>query len=148
VFEGMTHTIKGRIKDRLRIKNDDWLLVILQRFKVFVLVDFAWIFFKASSFRVAIDYIRRMFFVNLLPIVDGSILNYGLDLFGLTVVFISLIVFYIGQSFRRRGRAYTLVCAAHPIFQWIGYMIAVLCVVCLGIYGSGGATISFNYFMF
>ena len=144
----ITRKVRRKIQKVLRIDENDQMLIWAQRLIVFVLVDFAWVFFKSTSLNAAINYIQRMFTTDVVVLLNGGIVNYGLDLFSIFVVLFALFFFYVGQKLRYKNDVFSLINSSSPIFQWGLFIVAIMAVVCFGIYGSGDKVIPFNYFMF
>ena len=116
----------------------------------FILVDFAWIFFRASTAREAIAVIKSIFTVyNPWILFNGGLLECGLDIwnFGLMLIGIGIILFsdiclVKGISIRER------------IFRQDGWFIcvftalAVAAILTFGIWGPGYNEAEFIYFQF
>jgi len=60
IVELWTARLRERIARALRLDSVPRLRAALQTFSVFLLVSFAWIFFRAPSLAAALDYIRRI----------------------------------------------------------------------------------------
>ena len=144
----LTKGCRGRIRTRLGIADTDIGYIWFQRICVFIMVDFAWIFFRASSYTDAVSFIKRMGVINLSPLVNGDLLSFGLTIYDWIVVLAALVIFCIGQTYRRRLTAYRSIGSCAVVFRWILYIAAVFVVIWFGVYGSGGQVMPFNYFMF
>ena len=149
IGEGMTCGMRRRIRLLFRIEEDDIVLIWGQRLLVFVLVDFAWIFFRSSSLKAAINYIHRMFIFNTFSVLKiFSDLSYGLNMYDWIIVVISISFFLIGQTARRKIDCFSTIDSFSSIYKWGCYGFAFLYITFFGVYGSGGQVIPFNYFMF
>ena len=105
----------------------------------FVIVDFAWLFFRAGSMDDAMEMIKCM--GDFVPKV--SVYNLGLSSYDWTILLWSILVLFIVDYHRAKGirlmkdREGGFVCA-----------LAVLAIVFFGVYGSGYDVGQFIYFQF
>ena len=105
----------------------------------FVIVDFAWLFFRAGSMDDAMEMIKCM--GDFVPKV--SVYNLGLSSYDWTILLWSILVLFIVDYHRAKGirlmkdRGGGFVCA-----------LAVLAIVFFGVYGSGYDVGQFIYFQF
>ncbi|MCQ2520978.1 MAG: MBOAT family protein [Lachnospiraceae bacterium] len=115
----------------------------------FLLVDFAWIFFRAASIKEACGIIKSIFTTfNPWVLTDGSIYTCGLGHYHFTLVIIGLFILGIADFCKLKG-----ICIREKIIKlelpvrWTIYILAFLGIMIFGFY-SEGAGISFIYFQF
>ena len=123
---------------------------ILHTFRTFLLIDFAWIFFRSDSITQAIRMIKNMVY-DFRPwiLFDGSLYSCGLGarefgvmLLGIFVLILSDIVFYRGVRLGEIIEMQPLWC------RWIVYIAGILSIVIFGVWGSGYDAANFIYFQF
>ena len=77
------------------VKTDSFSFKFGQIFITFLLVSFAWVFFRADSVDSAFDFIFRMFTqIDLWSFFNGSLYTLGLDVTEMHILFISLLVVF------------------------------------------------------
>lgn len=140
--------IKSKIIDIFKIKDDVFSFRILQMLINFALVDFAWIFFRASSFRAAIMLIKNMFYFNPWIFYSGDIYKLGLDAGDFKVAIFGMIIVLI-VDFIATTKGVRIELSKQNIgFRWAIYLTAIVIVLIFGVYGPGYSKQQFIYFQF
>ncbi|MEG0271294.1 MAG: MBOAT family O-acyltransferase [Clostridia bacterium] len=123
---------------------------ILRMIFTFLLVNFAWIFFRAPSLRTALSYVKRMFSVwNPWVLVNGSLYKMGLNQANFTLVLIAMgILFWVSVCQYRGIDLRERLLSQGLAFRWIVYLLCIFFVLIFGIYGPGYSAASFIYFQF
>ena len=137
-------------KKALRIAENSFGLRLFQSIVTFILVDFTWIFFRASTVRNAFGIIRNSFTCwNPWVLFDGTLYTLGLSqvefhvlLFAIGVLFIVDLLHYNGISIRNGILRQPL-----PV-RWTVYILGSLFVLIYGMYGPAYHAASFIYFQF
>ncbi len=122
---------------------------LLQGIVTFSLVDFAWIFFRASNMKEAFEIIGSMFSIhNPWILWDGSLYQLGLNQHNFTLMLLAIGILACVDYMKQRGY-----CIRNVILQqdtwcrWLCYLVGIFTVVILGRYGASyGST--FIYFQF
>ena len=118
----------------------------LQVLMTFLLVDFAWIFFRSESLSAAFIFIRRMFGAfNPWVLIDGSLLALGLDGYDFWVLALSVILLLAVALMQRRFPLRERLSREALPLRWALYLAAILAVVLLGVYGVGYSASDFIY---
>ena len=116
----------------------------------FVLVDFAWIFFRASGYHESIAIVKSMFsYKNPWILLDGSLYTCGLDHKNFLLMMISIMVLLMADIFKRRGIRVRNVIAQQD--YWCRYLVmifAICFILIFGVWGSGYDASGFIYFQF
>lgn len=99
IFQAASDALTPKLDDvkrRLRVHTESASYTIGRIIATFLLVDFAWIFFRAESVGIAVDFIRRIF-CNFNPwtLFDGSLLKLGLDQVEMNVLSISMLILVV-----------------------------------------------------
>ncbi|MDR2457051.1 MAG: MBOAT family protein [Clostridiales Family XIII bacterium] len=142
---------KRLLEKKFAIRTCTFSYKLWQAILTFSLVSFAWIFFRADSLNIAINYIQRMFSVfDVWVLFDGSIYDIALDRREFLILFIAIIIMLVVDIYKRVtnqsiGRFLNR--------QWFPfritiYIVAVLLIYIFGIYGSSFEASSFIYFKF
>lgn len=140
--------IRDFIVNKFRIKRGSLYHKLYQVTTVFVLVSFAWIFFRATSFSQAIHMIKSMFVFNPWVLFDGSLYDLGLDQKDFMIGIIAIIVLLVVDLIRRNNKLRLNFSRKNVVIRW-GMYIAILYVIMIfGVYGPGYEAQQFIYFQF
>jgi len=145
-------TLKGREKlaKRLRINRKSAINKTAQTLFTFLLVSFAWIFFKAESINQAFMIIRSIFTLEGTSAADAWIFtdsSVGLDRLDLATMLITLIV-YLVVEFAQQKHNLLVVINSRPLWQrWIIYYVLFFAITIFGFYGET-TVVDFVYFQF
>lgn len=122
----------------------------MQIITTYILVNFAWIFFRAPGIRSALGIVKRMFSIwNPWILTDGTLYDLGLSIgsFRLGISSIALLFLvsiaqykgiHIREGLERQGF----------IFRWLIYLSLIFSIIIFGIYGPGYSASQFIYFQF
>ena len=123
---------------------------LFQRFVTFVLVCFAWIFFRSANMTQA-NLIIGKIFTDFEPwsIYGGGLTSMGLDGANLVVLAVSLAILCFVSIWEHRGVPVVKKIEGMHIFaRWPIYYGLLFAVLIFGIYGPGFAASQFIYFQF
>jgi len=142
---------KQRLLDLGRVKTDTFSYKLLECIVTFVLVDTAWIFFRAGSLRASVFYIGRIF-TNFDPwtLFDGSVYTLGLSSPEFLVAVVSLLILFLVDRIRyRRSMQIDEYLNTQSLWlRWFVYIFLFCCILIFGIYGSAYDATEFIYFQF
>ncbi len=150
VMGQITKPFKIRITDLLGIDREAASYKLGQMLVTYLLVNFAWIFFRAPGFTAAKGIIKNMFSIwNPWILTDGSLYTLGLTPGSFWVGIVSILLllgvsiaqyrgFRIRESFARQGL----------IFRWTLTLGLLFSIIIFGIYGPGYSESQFIYFQF
>lgn len=134
-----------------RVKVNVFSYKLLKRLAVFVVVDIAWIFFRASDLKHAVGYIWKMF-TKPDPWVcfDKSLYQLGLDMTELHILGAALLVLLVVDyvQYRRRLRIDEILAEQNLWFRWVVVMALFSVTWIYGIYGPAFDSSQFIYFQF
>lgn len=136
---------------KFSIKTDCFSWKLLQTMTTFVLVTFAWIFFRSDSLTDALQYIQRIF-VKPTPWLwfNGGIYNLGLDRVEINILIFSLVILFL-VDFIRYFRQQTIDAFLFEQNLWFEWFTIILLIVMIFVYGEYGPTFDaqqFIYFQF
>lgn len=141
---------RDKLATILRLNRESFGHKLLHIIGTFILVDFAWIFFRAEGFKNAIGIIQSMISVkNPWVLFDGSIYHCGLDIknFWLMVVGIGILLtadFCKCKKIRISER----ILQQDYWFRWIFIVFAITVILTFGIWGPNYNESNFIYFQF
>ena len=122
---------------------------LLQTGTTFILVNFAWIFFRAPGAKAALKMIKSMFSVwNPWIFFDGSLYSLGLDQKEFSILFISIIILFAVSCLQQKISIRAALAKQDLWFRWCIYYAALFAVLIFGIYGIGFDASQFIYFQF
>ena len=141
----------SKIADKLKIRTECASWKLLRIAVTFVLVTFAWIFFRASSVAEAFDYIRRIV-SRPTPWVlfDGGLLNIGLSGLELNILVIGLVMLFAVDMIRIRKnlKIDELLFSQNMYFEWGFIILLIVMIFVFGEYGYAFDAQQFIYFQF
>ena len=145
-----TQHIRYKVVNILQLNKNTFGHKLLQMFITFFLVDFAWIFFRANNLSDALGIIKSMFLIHNPQIFfDGAIFNCGLDSKNFGVMIISILILIIADIFKYKGiRIRKEILAQDWWFRWSVYIVSIVFILVVGIWGSGYDQAGFIYFQF
>jgi len=116
----------------------------------FVLVDFAWIFFRADRFREAIDIIKSMIRVNNPWVLfDGSLYSCGLDGKNFRLMILAMVILLFADICKTKGVVIRKVVVAQDYwFRWVFIAVTIAVILAFGIWGPSYNQANFIYFQF
>lgn len=150
VIGQITKPWKAKIFDKLGINRSNFSFQLGQGLSTFILVNFAWIFFRAPTYQDAIGIIHQMTIKwNPIIFVDGSLWLLGLSQKSLTLALIAMVILacvsiseYKGVSVQDRF------IKQGEFFQGIVLISLIFAIMVFGIYGPGYDESQFIYFQF
>lgn len=122
---------------------------LLQTAGTFLLVSFAWIFFRAESFEKAWEVIRCMGGVTLWQLTDGTLLQLGLDGANWALLVCSVLLLLVRDLCVRRGISLRRVILQQELWlRWMLYIGVILLILVCGVWGPGYDAATFIYSQF
>lgn len=139
--------VKGKLIKGFNIRTKEFNYKLLQVITTFILVDFAWIFFRANTYSDAITLIKNMFYFNPWIFIDKSIYSLGLDSKEFFLAVISIII-VLAMNLLQRKRDLTLQFSKQNlVFRWLIYVTAIIAILIFGVFAGYDAQ-QFIYFQF
>ncbi len=116
----------------------------------FVLVDFAWIFFRASTYQEGVEIIRTMLGTyNPWIFVDGSLYNCGLDVRNFWLMMAGIALLFAADCCKKKGIIVRQAIIAQDVWvRWIVIAFSVSAILTFGVWGPNYDAASFIYFQF
>ncbi len=123
---------------------------IIQVVITFILVCFAWIFFRASNIASAMFILRKLF-LDFRPwlLLDGGMLEMGLTVQDLTVLFASIAILLFADNLKyKKIGANKAILDMHIVLKYIVILSLLFATLVFGVYGAGYTSSQFIYFQF
>ncbi len=116
----------------------------------FVLVDFAWLFFRADNMTVALQMLDSVWHAdNLHIIADGSLYRLGLEWKSYMIMMLSIVVLLVVDCLKYCGISVRQFIYKQELwFRWMVYIAGVLIILIFGMWGAGYNEQGFIYFQF
>lgn len=115
----------------------------------FLLVSFAWIFFRASSTNEALRFIRQMIYWNPKILTDGTLSCYGLDVYDWIVVLVAVSIAVMIEVIQIKGISIYNILQNHTIVvRWSVYLATIIALIVFGKYGAKYDASNFIYYQF
>ena len=147
VFEKATSKTRLKNLNRVGLSLSNLTGKLVFMTTTFVIVCFAWIFFRANSFSEATLLIKNTFVNNYIVFFNDKIYELGLKENEFKILFISILIL-IGFEILQKRRNFTRILSFQPlIFRWSFYVVSVIILIIFGIYGDND-TSEFIYFQF
>ena len=141
--------IRDALAQRLHIDRARGSHRALQILVTFLLVSFAWIFFRADSFSQAVQIIRCMKGAEIWSLTDGSLIALGLDTMNWVLLAAGLVFLFVRDLCVHRGISLRVQLQKQGIWlRWLLYIGAVLLILVCGIWGPGYDASTFIYSQF
>jgi len=152
IVEDLLIRLKAKITRKEKDPNKKMSVAgrVLHTLITFVLIDFAWIFFRAQNISQAIALIKSLIF-NFQPwiLFSGAIYWCHLSQKEFRIMLLSIAVLIVADILSYRGIKVSNIIEEQPIwFRWAVYIITILTIVIFGVWGTGYDAAGFIYFQF
>ena len=151
LIEDITSKFRNNVLNKFGVKVQSFSFKLLEVIITFIIVDLAWIFFRAETIHDAFYYIERMFTrIDLWRIFDGSLYKLGLDRFEINILIISLIVLFLVDLIKyiKKETIYEFLKNQCLYFRWAVIFFLLFFIIIYGKYGAGFDPKQFIYFQF
>ncbi len=122
---------------------------LLKRFATFVLIDFAWLFFRAGSSVRALQLIRGIRQMDWMILINGSLYNLGVPAEYFRVLLLMIVLLFWVDSKKNRGiDLVERFLAQRWWFRVVAELLLIFVILLFGCYGELYDTTQFIYFQF
>ncbi len=146
VIGDLTKGFREKIHTCLKIKTEKLWYRIFQGIITFVLVDFAWLFFRASSFHEAINMI--VYAIRNIGIASTRFESFAMDKKDLFVLLIALIVLAVVDYWKDKVDLREIILKKNIVVRWFVYYGIIFTLLIFGVYGPQYEASMFIYFQF
>lgn len=145
----LTAPLREKLLGVLKISRDELSHTIISTLFTFLLVNFAWIFFRAQSLMHAFMIIKKSFEFTPWVLSDTSLYQAGLSRASLGVGIIGIVILTITDILSFRGIEIRKVILRQTLWlRWLVMLTAIMVILIFGIWGSGYDASSFIYQQF
>lgn len=153
VIGGLTEKFRDKAKKLLHVNTQCFSYRLFQGILTFGLVDFAWLFFRASGCQAALHMIRHAmetpgWFSMLNPESVLGINTLALDEKDFLVLVVAILVLAVVDALKGKVHFRDWLLRQNLVFRFVAYYAIIFTVVIFGIYGPGFDAASFIYFQF
>ena len=151
IIGDLTKDIRKHVIEAFHIKTDCFSFHLLKKTVTFILVTFAWIFFRSQSITDSFRYITRIV-VRPDPWVlfNGSIYSLGLDRVEMKILVVAILILFSVSLIKyvKKQNIDEFLFSQNIWFEW-GAMIILICIIFVfGVYGTDFDPQQFIYFQF
>ena len=115
----------------------------------FLLVNFAWIFFRADSVKTAAAFFAGLARPLPVQLFDGTLFRLGITAAEWKMVILCLIVVLAADIMKKKGASLAVFFAGRPLaVRWTAYLALILVTVICGVWGGDYDAASFIYYKF
>lgn len=142
----LAEPIWTKLRKLFRINKDTKWFSIFQMVRTFLLMSFAFLFFNSAGFSTALSMIANIFTTwNPEALINGGLLQLGLDIKDWIILLISLSVLWIISIRQQKGSVREWLADKNIIFRWILLYALLFWVILMGSYGPGYSAAEFIY---
>lgn len=146
-----TRPIKQKVYEMWHVKTESFSFKFGQVVTTFLLVDLAWIFFRAETIGQALEYCKRIFTKwDPWSFFNGEIYTLGLDRQEFNILVVSVVVLLLVDLLRYvKKQTITVFLQEQCIwFRWSVMLLLIGAIIVFGIYGIEFDSSQFIYFQF
>ncbi len=145
----MLKPVREKALDKLGVNRKSFGHRLAQMLLTFILVDIAWVFFRATDLSSAIHIIKSSFVWNPWLLVDGTLYTLGLERADFWLMVLSILILLFVDILHERGVSIRDSLLAWPLpLRWAVIYGALFWILLFGVYGPAFDAASFIYFQF
>lgn len=150
IIEDLLKPIKEKVDNKLSINTSAFMYKVFQRVVTFILIDFTWLFFRATNFKTALHMLRMMIDdFRLAWLINFNFIDAFSSSYELMTVMIPLLIIIVLDILKYYGKDVKAAILNQQIaFRWIIYAGIMLAILYWGLYGTGYEQTQFIYFQF
>ncbi|MDD7795333.1 MBOAT family O-acyltransferase [Clostridium sp. 'White wine YQ'] len=148
VLGDMFKPMKIKLTSICKVRTEVFSYKLLQVLVTFALVNFAWIFFRASSFNAAKIMIRNMICFNPWMLSADSISKLGIDSKDFLISILGIAIVLIINVMQAKGSLRVKLAEQNTVFRWAVYFSCIIFILIFGVYGEGYNPQQFIYSQF
>ena len=151
IIEELLKPIKEKYLNKFNVKTSAFSFLVLEIIITFIIVDLAWIFFRAETIHDALYYIHRIFTrIDLWALFDGTLYNLGLNIFEMNILIIGLFILISFDlvKYIRKESIFEFLNKQNLYFRWFVMLFLIFYIIIYGKYGVGFDPKQFIYFQF
>ncbi len=135
VFEAATKKLRNRWIKKLNIDRKSFSHKLFQVLLTFVLVAFAWVFFRANSIQDALSTVRSIVTMNGVTGMDSwDFTKLGLNSLEIGVAIHALVLFFGIEILQRKHNLINELNQQPLVFRWLVYLALIFSIIIFGFY--------------
>ena len=149
IIGDMLKPVREKALDKLGVNRKSFGHRLAQMLLTFILVDIAWVFFRATDLASAIHIIKSSFVWNPWLLVDGTLYTLGLERADFWLMVLSILILLFVDILHEKGVSIRDSLLAWPLpLRWAVIYGALFWILLFGVYGPAFDAASFIYFQF
>lgn len=147
----VTCDLRRRIQEKLKVQNDSRLYRVFACITTFVLIDYAWMYFRADSFRQGLEMTRSIFRdIRLNYLLSGEIFReLGVSAcFFVFLILLLCLLFIVDYMQYKNVDVISRILGLRTFWRWGIYLGLLFIIIVFGIYGYSYEQTQFIYFQF
>ena len=150
VFGNFTLELRQKLRDAISLDWNGKLGYVVKCLITFLLVDFAWLFFRAASLNDAVQMIKRAGNnINLWVVFDQSLYQLGITQREMYLLICSIVVmFFVDFLHEKHVKIRERIASYHLPLRWTLYFVLIFSIIIFGKYGFGYNAADFIYMQF
>jgi len=140
----LTKGIREKIVKLVKLNKVEKLHKTIKIIITFILVNFAWIFFRANNLKDAMYVVKNIFNFSY----NTNISELGLDVYNYVLLGLSIVLLFVFEIFKYKISLIEFINKRNIILRWGIYFVIIFIIIIFGIYGPGYAESQFIYFQF
>ena len=147
VVEKAFQPARDRIFASIGVSLNAWFTRFVFMIFTFVIVCFAWVFFRANSVADAFSIVGSTFQNNYSEVFNQGLYNLGMSRVDFIASIVAIVLLVVFEVVHKRFNATRLLLSRGFVVRWAAYLVIVFVLLIFGIYGDS-APKEFIYFQF
>ncbi len=149
VIGSLLMPVRNKLVSTFNIDRNSFSHKLFKILFTFMLVNIGWVFFRADTFVLAVDILKKMWGFAPWVLVDGTLFKLGLSAADIYLLIAALIILLIVDICNLKGIILRDQIYKQSLWlRWIIYITAAIVVITCGIWGPGYDAASFIYSSF
>ena len=151
IIDDLASPVRQKINSIFDVKTNSFSFKLGKVLSTFLLIDFAWIFFRADNIKIALGYIKRIFTMwDPWSFFNGELYTLGLSRLEFNILFIAVIVLFAAELVRyyKKQSVSEFLQEQCLWFRWIAILGLIFACIIYGSYGIDFDSAQFIYFQF
>ena len=146
IAEELLAPVKEKVLNRMKIDSSRTGWKVLERIRVYLLVTFAWVFFRAQDVPAAWGFLTQLFHhFSLHVFFDGTLFQLTLDETHFRVLILCILCAAAVSCYREKGVRAEDLFDENLIVRWTLILVLLFAVLIFGVYGPSYDAASFIY---
>lgn len=147
LLEFATKPLRVKFMNKVKISDETSWFKWLRRVKTWIVIFTGELFFRADTLKAGMRMFKSMFRdFSVKELFNGALLSMGIDRFDWLAIAFGLIVVTIVGAFREKHELFgEWIANRHLPIRWLIYILVIVSVVMLGVYGPGHEEVDLIY---